>query len=124
LNISGRILLVDQDYSQREFLRNLLEERGYRVVLLEDGYQIGDVLKDESFGIIFLDSKTRGIRDKSIFAQIKRSCPDCRIILISSKRGDGFTKEAMEFGAFGCVDKPFKEKEVLGMVHLISPIRD
>ena len=122
--MAGRILIVDQDYSQREFLRNLLEKRGYRVVLMEDGYQVGDVLKDESFGIIFLDSKSGGIKDKSLFTQIKRSCPDCHIILISSKRGDGFIKEAMEFGVFGCVDKPFKEEEVLGMVRLISPIRD
>ena len=115
-----RILIVDQDPNYREILTSLLEKKGYMVTALEYGYQIDTVLGSKSFDIIFLDSQTGGIRGKGLFAKIKKECPDSYIILITSKRGDGFIKEAMDTGAYGCIYKPFNPDEVLTMVdHLI-----
>ena len=115
-----RILIVDQDPNYREILTSLLEKKGYMVTALEYGYQIDTVLGSKSFDIIFLDSETGGIRGKGLFAKIKKECPDSYIILITSKRGDGFIKEAMDTGAYGCIYKPFNPDEVLTMVdHLI-----
>ena len=115
-----RILIVDQDPNYREILTGLLEKKGYMVTALEYGYQIDTVLGSKSFDIIFLDSETGGIRGKGLFAKIKKECPDSYIILITSKRGDGFIKEAMDTGAYGCIYKPFNPDEVLTMVdHLI-----
>ena len=118
-----RILIVDQDPNYREILTGLLEKRGYMITALEYGYQIDTVLGSETFDIIFLDSQTGGIRDKGLFAKIKKECPHSYIILITSKRGDGFIKEAMDTGAYGCIDKPFNPDEVLTMVHQLLPIR-
>ena len=112
-----RILIVDQDPNYREILTSLLEKKGYMVTALEYGYQIDTVLGSKSFDIIFLDSETGGIRGKGLFAKIKKECPDSYIILITSKRGDGFIKEAMDTGAYGCIYKPFNPDEVLTMVH-------
>ena len=119
-----RILIVDQDPNYSEILKALLGKRGYMVTALEDGYQIRTVLKSKTFDIIFLDSQTGGIRGKGLFAKIKKQCPYSHIILITSKRGNGFIKEAMDAGAYGCIDKPFNPDEVLTMVHhLISSQR-
>ena len=119
-----RILIVDQDPNYREILKALLEKRGYVVTALEDGYQIRTVFDGKAFDIIFLDSQTGGIRGKGLFAKIKKQCPYSHIILITSKRGNGFIKEAMDAGAYGCIDKPFNPDEVLTMVHhLISSQR-
>ena len=111
------IMIVDQDPNDLEFLKTLLEKRGYMVTALEDGYQIGNVLKSNNFDIVFLDSYAGGVRDKGLFAKIKRECPHSYIILITSKRGNGFIKEAMDAGVYGCIDKPFNPDEVLTMVH-------
>ena len=119
--MAKRIMIVDQNPNYREFLKTLLEKKGYMVTALEDGYRIGNVLKDNNFDIIFLDSHAGGIRNKGLFAKIKRECPDSYIILITSKRGNGFVKEAMDTGVYGCIDKPFNPDEVLTMVnHLIA----
>ena len=115
--MAGNILIVDQNPNYREILENLLERRGYAVTTVEDGYQIGNVLASKTFDIIFLDSETGGIRDKGLFAKIKKEYPDSYIILITSKRGNDFIKEAMDTGAYGCIDKPFNPDEVLTMVH-------
>jgi len=119
--VGTRILIVDQNPNYSEILKALLGKRGYMVTALEDGYQIGAVLKSKTFDIIFLDSQTGGIRGKGLFAKIKKECPHSHIILITSKRGNGFIKEAMDAGAYGCIYKPFNPDEVLAMVnHLVS----
>jgi DNA-binding NtrC family response regulator len=119
--VKQRILIVDQDPNYLEILASLLEKRGYMVTALEYGYQIDSVLNSKPFDIIFLDSETGGIRDKALFDKIKKECPHCYIILITSKRGDGFIKEAMDTGAYGCIYKPFNPDDVLTMVHHLVP---
>ena len=122
-SMAGRILLVDQDHSCRNHLQVLLEKKGYQVVCLEDGYQVANILNDDSFDVIFLDSQTGGVRDKNLFPQIKRMSPGSHILLMTSTCGNGFLKEAMEQGIYGCVTKPFKEDEILSFVHLLSPVK-
>jgi len=119
--VAGSILIVDQNPNYREILRALLEKRGHIVMVLEDGHQVGTVFDDIAFDIIFLDSETGGVRDKGLFDEIKKECPHSYIILIASKRGNGFIKKAMNAGAYGCIDKPFNPDEVLTMVHHIIP---
>jgi len=119
--VTGKILIVDQNPNYREILRALLEKRGYMVTALEDGHQVGTVFNDITFDIIFLDSETGGVRNKGLFAEIRKECPHSYIILIVSKRGNGLIKEAMDAGAYGCIDKPFNPDEVLTMVNHLIP---
>ena len=121
--MAGNILIVDQNPNYSDILRALLEKRGYVVMVLDDGHQIGTVPDSATFDIIFLDSETGGVRDKVLFAKIRKECPQSYIILITSKRGNDLIKEAMDAGAYGCIDKPFNPDEVLAMVHQLLPIR-
>jgi len=121
--VAGKILIVDQNPNYREILRALLEKSGYMVTVLEDGHQVGSLLNDITFDIIFLDSETGGVRDRGLFAEIRKECPHSFIILITSKRGNGLIKEAMDAGAYGCIGKPFNPDEVLTMVHQLLPTR-
>jgi DNA-binding NtrC family response regulator len=119
--LAGNILIVDQNPNYREILRALLEKRGYVVTVLDDGHQVGTLYNDITFDIIFLDSETGGVRDKGLFAEIRKECPHSYIILITSKRGNSLIKEAMDAGAYGCIDKPFNPDEVLTMVNHLIP---
>jgi len=121
--VTGKILIVDQNPNYREILRALLEKSGYMVTVLEDVHQVGSLFNDITFDIIFLDSEIGGVRDKGLFAAIRKECPHSHIILIVSKRGNGLIKEAMGAGAYGCIDKPFNPDEVLTMVHQLIPTR-
>ena len=121
--MAGNILIVDQNPNYREILRALLEKRGYMVTAVENKQKIGTLFGSATFDIIFLDSETGGVRDKGLFAEIRKECPHSFIILITSKRGNGLIKEAMDAGAYGCIDKPFNPDEVLTMVHQLSPTR-
>lgn len=118
--MTGAILIVDQNPAYREILESLLEKRGYSVTSIEDGSQLRGFLEDKGFDIIFLDSQTGGVRDEGLFVKIKTKCPQSHIIVIASKKGEEFIKEAMEAGAYGCINKPYNPDEVLTMVrHII-----
>mgnify|MGYP000109019982 CR=1 FL=1 len=39
-----------------------------------------------------------------------------KIILITSGLGKGKVKKAMDEGVYGCVKRPFKEKEIMAMI--------
>jgi DNA-binding NtrC family response regulator len=119
--VAGNILIVDQNQNYREILRVLLERRGYTVLELEDGYQIDGVFENKGFDIIFLDSDTAGVRDKHLFIEIRNEYPHAYLILITSKRGNGLIREAMDSGVYGCISKPFNPEEILTMVHHLVP---
>jgi DNA-binding NtrC family response regulator len=121
--VAGKILIVDQNPNYSEILRVLLEKRGYAVTVLDDGHQINTVFGAATFDIIFLDSETGGVRDRFLFAEIRKESPHSYMILITSKRGNGLIKEAMDAGAYGCIGKPFDPDEVLTIVHQLLPIR-
>jgi DNA-binding NtrC family response regulator len=119
--MAENILIVDQNPNYSDILRALLEKRGYVVTVLDDGHQVGTVFDSAIYDIIFLDSETGGVRNKGLIAEIRKECPHSYIILIVSKRGNGLIKEAMDAGAYGCIDKPFNPDEVLTMVHQLLP---
>jgi DNA-binding NtrC family response regulator len=121
--VAENILIVDQSPNYSEILRALLEKRGYAVTVLDDGHQINTVFGAATFDIIFLDSETGGVRDRFLFAEIRKESPHSYMILITSKRGNGLIKEAMDAGAYGCIGKPFDPDEVLTIVHQLLPIR-
>jgi DNA-binding NtrC family response regulator len=118
--MGGNILIVDQNHNYREILEGLLQKRGYTVTSIADGYQLSRYLQGNGFDIIFMDAQTGGIRDIGLFRKIKTQCPTCHIIVIASEKGDGFLREAMEAGAYGCINKPFNPDEILTMArHVI-----
>jgi DNA-binding NtrC family response regulator len=120
-NMAMNILIIDEEQRNRDFLQTLLEKRGYKVTVLEDAYRVEGILRKETFNIIFLDINTVGIRNTGLLSHIKRQCPNSYIILITSKRGDEFIKDAMDFGAYGCVCKPFNVDEILTLTKYLIP---
>ncbi len=114
-------MIVDRDLTSQINFRRFLEERGYFVKTLGDAFNVLDLLIQEPADIVFLDSRTEGVREKRLFAQIKKECPQTHVIVVISDRGDDIIREAMEYGAYGCVHKPFDTEELLLMIHHLLP---
>ncbi len=50
-----RLLVVDDDPSVREFLKKVLEDTGYEVILAADGEEAADKLDDPKIDLLILD---------------------------------------------------------------------
>ena len=117
--MTGRVCVVDHDFTSRDFIRECLENVGHHVVTLDNGFQIRPVLSSETFNVFILNVDTPGVREKNLLLDIRRmSCS--RILLMVSARGDAFLKEAIDLGVYGFIYKPFDPQEVCTMVNHLT----
>lgn len=117
--MKGKICIVDHNLASRGFLRECLEREGYRIAILDNGYQLKPLLQEEKFNIFILNIDTPGVRQRNLLIDLNKEKPS-RILLIVSERGDSFLKEAIELGVYGFIYQPFNPAEICTMVsHLI-----
>jgi len=117
-----KILVVDDNRLMREFMANLLENRGMEVSLAENGFEALDVLTSIRPDVIFIDLVMPKI-DGSKLCRIIRNMAhldECYLVVISAaaaEMGDDFK----EFGADACIAKgAFDQmaKHVLAVIEL------
>jgi len=78
----SRILIVDDEKSVRETLREMLEYEGYEVVEADSGLQALDLFSQQSFDVVLCDIKMPGMDGMELLEKILQSY-DIPVIMIS-----------------------------------------
>ncbi len=111
-----RILIVDDEELIRWSLQAALSGTNHTVDLAGSGEEALKMLKDSEYDIIITDLKMPGLDGLELMARIREKGINARVILISAFLSDGAMKQAAEYGAFKCVNKPFGIEDFLGVV--------
>ena len=114
------ILVVDDYFADRETLKAILEERGYRVVTAETGAEAVTRVKEKHFDIIFLDIRLPDIDGAQIFEQMKVIDPEVAVVMMTGYSEEQMVKRAISQGAYTCVYKPFDVEKILTLVGEIA----
>jgi DNA-binding NtrC family response regulator len=114
------ILIVDDHFADRETLKAILEERGYRVVTAQTGAEALALVKEKHFNIIFLDIKLPDTDGAQIFEQVKAIDPEVAVILMTGYSEEELVKKAICQGAYTCIYKPFDIERILTLVGEIA----
>ena len=114
------ILIVDDYFADREALKVILEERGYRVVTAETGAETIERVKEKHFDIIFLDIRLPDIDGAQIFEQVKAIDPEVAVIMMTGYSEEEAVRRAISQGAYTCIYKPFDIEKILALVGEIS----
>ena len=69
------IMVVDDDAGIRVTLEGMIEEEGYEVTGVEDGYRAIELAKEAPFALIFMDIKMPGINGVETYREIKKVSP-------------------------------------------------
>jgi DNA-binding NtrC family response regulator len=117
------ILVVDDYFADRETLKAILEDRGYRVVTAETGNEALTRVKEKHFDIIFLDIKLPDIDGTQIFEQVKEIDPDVAVIMMTGYSEEEMVRRAIAHGAYTCIYKPLDVEKILALVGEISQKR-
>ncbi|MFQ5963757.1 MAG: response regulator [Candidatus Scalinduaceae bacterium] len=112
----GIILVVDDESTTRETLKGVLEDKGYKVVVAEDGLKAIEVAKQKHFDVMFIDVVMPGIDGFKAFEEIKKADPKAHVIMMTGHDIEGFVDKALSQGAFACIPKPFDMIELLWLV--------
>lgn len=109
------ILIVEDDESINNLLKEILNDKGYLVTQAFSGTEARLILKENSFDLILLDLMLPGVGGEKIvgFIREKWSMP---IIIISAKMDLDTKVNLLSLGADDFIEKPFELKEVLARV--------
>ena len=117
------ILVVDDQFSDRETLKGILEDKGYRVATAQDGAEAIEMVKSNHYDIIFLDVRLPGMDGVETFEQVKTIDPKATVIMMTGFTEEDLVKKAITQGAYTCIYKPFDMEKVIALVEDITKER-
>ena len=114
------ILVVDDQFGDRETLKTILEDKGYKVATARDGAEAIKLVRERHYDIIFLDIKMPDMNGVETFEQVKEIDPGAAVIMMTGYTEEDLVKRAISGGAYTCVYKPFDMEKVIALVETIA----
>ena len=117
----GRILVVDDEQSMREFLSIYLRRQKHEVMALESGKAAIELLAKQPFDIVVSDLRMPGDVDglgllDAIKSKTIRPDLDCEVILVTAYATAETAIAAMKKGAYDYLTKPFHVDEISAVI--------
>ena len=114
-----KVLVVDDQKNMRMTLAAILEDHGYDVTEVEDGYRAIEVLEQVPFDLVFMDIKMPGINGVQTFRETRKISPRPVVVMMTGFAVEDLVKEALDEGAFSVIYKPF---DMEGIIRLVESV--
>jgi len=108
----GRILVVDDERSIREFLTILLEQEGYEVKTADSVAAGNTQLEEHVFDLVMCDLKLPDGVGLEVLQEARRRQLKCKFIIITAHTTPHHALEALRAGAAEYLSKPFNVEEL------------
>jgi two-component system nitrogen regulation response regulator NtrX len=110
-----KILIIDDEKSIRNTMKEILEYEGYQVVLAENGEQALAILETgkEQIDTVFCDIKMPGIDGIEVLEKIQEMALDMPVIMISGHGNIDTAVECIKKGAYDFIEKPLDLNRIL-----------
>jgi two-component system response regulator PilR (NtrC family) len=113
----GRVLVVDDEQSMREFLAICLRRAGHDVEVAENGATALGRLKASPADVVITDLRMPGALDGlGLLSAIKDAKIDSEVILVTAFASAETALSAMKNGAYDYLTKPFKVDEINAVI--------
>ncbi len=104
--IPGIFLVVDDEKTQRETLRTVLESWGHQVQEASGGQKALDLLEGNPIDVILTDLRMPGMTGLDLLAAAKEARPDIDVIVMTAYGSVEGAVQAMKNGAVDFITKP------------------
>ena len=111
-----KILVVDEDRTVRDTLRQSLTFNGYDVVQAADGEEALSAIRKENPDLVIMDGVLPGVDGLEICRNLRGSGSDVLILLLSRKAEVADRVAGLDAGADDFLAKPFALEELLARV--------
>lgn len=108
-----KILIIDDERSIRNSLKEILTDEGYDVEVAEDGAKAISMVDKEKYGIIFCDIKMPGMDGIEVLDKFNEMGVDSAVIMISGHGDISTAVECIKKGAFDYIPKPLDLNRIL-----------
>ena len=114
-NSKGRVLIVDDDNEIRYSLNRVLAARGFAVGEASSGEDGIEKAGGGEYDVIFLDNRMEGMSGLEALQHLRSSAPEAMVIFMTAFGTTQTAIEAMKYGAFDYIIKPFELKRTLAL---------
>jgi two-component system, OmpR family, response regulator len=102
-----KILVIDDDARDRGLLVAVLEERGYEIILADNGGAGLMLCHRRTPDAVVLDLNMPGIDGRSILQQLRILHPTLPVVVFSGFSTEEVEQEMLNQGATACIQKAF-----------------
>lgn len=110
--MSGKILIVDDQYGIRILLNEVFQKEGYETYQAANGFQAIDIVLNDRPDLVVLDMKIPGMDGIEILKRVKEIDKDIKVILMTAYGELDMIQEAKDLGALMHFAKPFDIDEI------------
>ncbi len=111
-----KILIVDDDASMRYSLNRMLEGQGFVVSLAKNGVEALERFDQDKPELVIMDIRMPGQSGLEVLKTLKERDPKALVILMTAFGTTETAIEAMKFGAFDYILKPFDIPQMRSLV--------
>ncbi len=112
-----RILIVDDDRNIRYSLRRMFEEKKMEVLEAKNGKEALDCIQQREIDLVLMDVRMSGMTGLEVLKEIRNINPKLLVIIMTAYGTTETAIEAMKFGAFDYILKPFDIPKMWDLVN-------
>ncbi len=111
-----KVLIVDDELLIRNFLKEVLDRKGYTTAVAEDGKSALAKLREEEFDLVITDMKLPDTSGLEVLKKTKELSLDTVVVIITAFGSIENAVEAMRLGAFNYLLKPFSPDAIEAVI--------
>ncbi|GAB4282080.1 MAG: sigma-54 dependent transcriptional regulator [Marinilabiliales bacterium] len=108
-----KILVIDDERSIRNTLKEILEYEKFEVTLAEDGVEGIKLVEKNDYDVILCDIKMPKMDGLEVLAKIRKEKPEIPVVMISGHGTIETAVEALKSGAYDYIEKPLDLNRIL-----------
>ena len=117
------LLILDDERAVREGCRDAAVSLGYQTFVAENSEAAYKLLETHGIDVVMLDFKVSGSGGFELLREVKRRRPQAEVIVITSNATVESAVQAMKYGAYDYVTKPFDLDELKLLLVAVRQMR-
>jgi len=110
--MKGKVLVIDDDRSLRQFLSIMLKRSGYDVRVASSGRDGLNAMARDPADVVLTDLTMEGVDGMGVLRGVREHWPDTEVVMITAYGTTENAVAAMKQGAYDYICKPFNTEEL------------
>ncbi len=108
-----KIFLLEDDYSLNRLITSALEDRGFFVTSVKDGYEAMTNILNNQYDLYILDINVPGFDGHEVLKEIRKVHKNLPVIMVSAELDIDNISKAYDYGCNDYLKKPFELEELI-----------